>query len=149
METSFGKVIRVLVIIMLGFLALTTIAGGVALITDSMGMPVELLEGSPFSNYSIPGLSLAVIVGGNALIAVVLLFRKSKFSYLFSAAAGFVIMIFEFVEVQAVGTIDGLGQFLQIFYFGLGTLIVVLSMGTWFLSLRSEKGDLLRQSMQG
>lgn len=149
METSFGKVIRVLVIIMLGFLALTTIAGGVALITDSMGMPVELLEGSPFSNYSIPGLSLAVNVGGSALIAVVLLFRKSKFSYLFSAAAGFVIMIFEFVEVQAVGTIDGLGQFLQIFYFGLGTLIVVLSMGTWFLSLRSEKGDLLRQSMQG
>jgi len=144
-----GKIIKVFLIVMLGFLALTTIAGGIALITDSMGMPVELLEGSPFSSYTIPGLSLAVIVGGSASFAAVLLFRKNKFSYLFSAAAGIVIMFFEFVEVQAVGTIDGLGQFLQIFYFSLGMLIVVLSMGNWFLSLRSEQGELMRQSMQG
>jgi len=133
-----GKILHVILIILIAFLALTTFLGGIALIVNLIDMPVELLQGSPFSNYIIPGLSLSVIVGGTALVATILLIRKSKFAILASTTAGVVIMFFEFVEVMVIGSPEGIAQFLQVFYFGLGTLIVVSSLGTWFLELLDE-----------
>jgi hypothetical protein len=47
-------------------------------------------------------------------------------------------MFFEFVEVMVIGAPPGLGRTLQMFYFGLGVVITVVSMGIWFLDLRSE-----------
>ena len=138
MFIKMGKILHVILIILIAFLALTTFLGGIALIVNLIDMPVELLQGSPFSNYIIPGLSLSVIVGGTALVATILLIRKSKFAILASTTAGVVIMFFEFVEVMVIGSPEGIAQFLQVFYFGLGTLIVVSSLGTWFLELLDE-----------
>lgn len=47
------------------FQALGAIGGGVGLIQDpveNIGMPVSLLEGTPFDDYLIPGLILLVVV---------------------------------------------------------------------------------------
>jgi hypothetical protein len=67
------KITRIILIFLTGFLALTTFLGGIALIANWIAMPVELLEGSIFSSYLIPGLSLSIIVGGSALFATILL----------------------------------------------------------------------------
>jgi hypothetical protein len=139
MDTSIKKIIQAALTVLTSFLGLSTIAGGVALTAGLMGMPEELIQGSLFSSYTVPGLSLAVIVGGTAVIATVLLIRKSKFAYLFAAAAGVVMMFFEFVEVQVIGAPAGIAQNLQILYFGLGTMIVALSLGSWFLELYFEQ----------
>ena len=53
-------------------------------------------------------------------------------------AAGMIIMFFEFVEAQVIGSPAGIAQTLQIFYFGLGTLIVAATMLKMFLETLSD-----------
>jgi hypothetical protein len=118
------------------FLALTALAGCVQLVEGTYAPPVEMLHGSIFKDYTIPGVALGLIVGGCAIFAAVLLIRKSKFSILFATTAGIIIMLFEFVEVMVIGSPAGIARTLQIFYFGTGTIIVIASMSTWFLDLQ-------------
>ena len=133
---KFGnRIVRIILIVFTAFLALTTFHGGIALIINLIKMPVELLQGSLFKDYTIPGLALSLIVGGSALIACIILIRKSKYSLLFSTTAVVVIMFFELVEVLTIGSPVGNARTLQILYFGLGTLIVVISIIAWFLDL--------------
>jgi hypothetical protein len=126
-----------MLIILTIFLSLTAVLGGIALVANFYPPPVEYLQGSMFKDFTIPGLSLSLIVGGSSLFAAILLFRKSKFDIMFAVTAG-IIMFFEFVEVLIIGSPAGPARFMQILYFGLGTAIVVAAMGTWFLDLRSN-----------
>ena len=80
------------------------------------------------------------MVGGSALFATILLFRKSKYANLFSATAGIIIMFFEFIEVLVIGSPAGIARTLQIFYFGLGTVIAVIAIGLWFFDI--QKGNI-------
>ena len=57
------NITRILLIVLAFFLALTAFAGGIGLLAGLNAPPVELLKGSPFSDYTIPGLSLFVLVG--------------------------------------------------------------------------------------
>jgi len=134
----FKNILYVALIMLAIFQSISTILGGIALVANIISMPLELLQGSPFKDYTIPGLSLSLLAGGSTLYAVILLFRKSKFAILFSTTAGVVMMFFEFVEVLVIGSPAGIARALQIVYFGSGTAIVVASMGTWFLDLQSN-----------
>jgi len=135
----FRNALHISLIVLTIFLALSAIPGGIALIANFYAPPADMLAGSLFKDFTIPGLSLAVIVGGSALFAAILLFRKNKFDVLFSATAGIIVMFFEFVEMLIIGSPAGPARFMQIMYFGLGTAIVVASMGTWFLDLQSNQ----------
>lgn len=134
------RTLRIILIGMTLFLALTTFLGGIALLTNLIAMPLELLQGSPFKSYTVPGLALAVIASGSALLAAILLLRQSRFALLCANTAGVIIMFFEFVEVLIIGSDAGVARTLQILYFGLGTLIVIVCMGIWFLDLVAEPG---------
>jgi hypothetical protein len=134
----FEKTLYIILIILNIFLALSAIAGCIQLLEGTYAPPVDVLKGSIFKDFTIPGLALGLIVGGSALFATILLFRKSKFSILFSTTAGIIIMFFEFVEVLAIGSPPGGALELQILYFGTGIAIVVASMGTWFLNLQAN-----------
>lgn len=136
----FRNALHVILIVLTAFLALTAIPGGVALVANFYAPPAEMLAGSMFKDFMIPGLSLAFIVGGSALFAAILLFRKNKFDVIFSAMTGVIIMFFEFVEMLVIGSPAGPARFMQIMYFGLGTVIVVAAMGTWLLDVRSNQG---------
>ncbi len=133
------KITLSILMILTGFLALTTFLGGIGLIANWIAMPVEMLQGSPFSSYLIPGLALSIIVGGSALLATILLIRRSKFGLLFATTAGIIIMFFEFVEVLVIGSPAGVARTLQIIYFGLGTLITIAALGSWFIELLNQK----------
>lgn len=130
------KILRILLIGLVAFLALTTIAGGIGLITGAIATPIEYLAGSPFSDFTIPGLSLSILVGGAATLATILLLRRHPFALFASVAAGVGIIIFEIVEVMVIGSPPGIARNLQVFYFVLGVLILVLSVLEW-LSERS------------
>src|SRR5512142_371334 len=132
---SFRNILYVVLIVLVIFQSISTILGGIALLANIISMPVELLQGSPFKDYTVPGLALSLLAGGSSLFASILLFRKSKFSILFSTTAGVVMMFFEFVEVLVIGSPAGVARTLQIIYFGTGTALVVASMGAWFLDL--------------
>lgn len=133
-----SKIIHVIQAALTLFLALTAFLGGIGLLAGLNAPPIEQLAGTPFKDWIIPGLSLFLIVGGSALFASILLLRRSKFASLFSTTAGVIIMFFEFVEVMAIGSPAGIAQTLQIFYYGLGTAIVIASMGAWFIDMKAN-----------
>jgi hypothetical protein len=116
---------RTILIGLNAFLAVTAIAGGIGLLTGWLRTPVDMLAGSPFRDYTIPGLALLVLVGGSALAATVLLLRRHEMGIVAAAVAGAMIICFEIVEVLVIGLSTGL--VLQVFYFVLGVIITVLA----------------------
>lgn len=96
---------------LLGFVALTSIAGGAVMVasaslgSDRLGIqpevtvPLELLQGSPFTTYLIPGLLLSLVIGGIHLAGFILLIKHHRHAPFASAAAGFSILIWIFVQM--------------------------------------------------
>jgi hypothetical protein len=132
---TLKKILYIALEILTLFLAITALLGGLALTANFYTPPVELLQGSPFKNYTLPGLALALIVGGSALCSFILLLRKNKFAVLSASVVGVIIMFFEFVEVMVIGSTLGPAFFLQVIYFGLGIIIMMASLGLWLLDL--------------
>jgi hypothetical protein len=62
---------RIALIVTESFAALSAIGGGIALATGIDKPPTDWLAGTPFSNYMIPGLILAVVVGGSAIAGTI------------------------------------------------------------------------------
>lgn len=133
------KTLYTTLIILNIFLALTAVPGGFCLLTSIAAPPVEELKGSIFTNYTIPGLALMIIVGGSALLASVLLIRKYKYAVFYSAIAGLIIMVFEFVEILAIGSPTGAGLVMQIIYFALGTIMVLAVLSVLFLETNEKR----------
>lgn len=135
MKSTLRKVSIGILIILSGFLALTGFLGGVGLLAKINAPPVEQLSGSMFSDFTIPGLALFILVGGSALLATILLVRKNKFAVLFAMVSAIIIMTFEFVEVLVIGSPAGVARTLQIFYFSLGIAISSAASTIWFNDL--------------
>ncbi len=135
----FFKFLRIILIVLLFFLSVTAVLGGIALMVNFYAPPVETLQGSIFPNFVLPGLALAGLVGGSALFAAILLIRQNKYALLFAATAGTIIMFFEFVEVLIIGAPTGPSLVMQLSYFGRGTVIEILAMGMWFIRLNVFK----------
>jgi hypothetical protein len=136
------KIIIAILIFLTGFLSLTGMLGGIALIANFNSPPVEQLNGSFFKNFTIPGIVLALLVGGSSLLAAILLVRKNVIAPLFSVLSGIIIMSFEFVEVLVIGSPEGIARNLQIFYFGIGMIICILSISVWFIDMLERKVNL-------
>jgi len=76
------NLIRIVVIILLFFLSLNAIGGSLFLIADPSGkliqIPLELLNGTPFNNYLIPGIILLVSIGIFSLATAIATIKKTK-----------------------------------------------------------------------
>jgi hypothetical protein len=106
-----------------GFNALSAIGGGIAvLVTDGLGMPTAMLASGPFISFAWPAVILAVVVGGSQALAGVLLVARREVSLLWAAVAGFVMLIWIFVETIMIGG----GSFLQVLYFATGGAQIIL-----------------------
>ncbi len=132
------KILRIVLFVLTAFLALTGMAGGIGLLANLNRPPLEQLQGTIFTSFTIPGLALFLLVGGGSLSAMILLFSKSRYGTLAATTAGLVIMFFEFVEVLVIGSPAGVALTLQSFYFGLGTVIMAISLLSWFIQLLKE-----------
>lgn len=121
------KAIRVSLILLTSFIALTAIGGGVAILTEIDKFPVEWLRGTPFTNYTIPALILAVIVGGSSLWASICLIRKQKKAMKVAMLAGGIMMGYVSIEVLILKQEPMGPTSIEILYFILGLLIVILT----------------------
>jgi hypothetical protein len=74
------------------FVALTAVFGGITVVTGVDKFPAEWLMGTPFSSYLIPGLILAVVVGGSAAVASVATLRRSDAGALTLMLAGAIML---------------------------------------------------------
>lgn len=125
--------IRLTLLILQAFVALTAFAGGVALVIGSLdesfstvlNPPPEYLAGSPFDSYVVPGLVLAAVLGGGHAFAFVQLERRMPRALVVAAGAGFATLIWIFVQMIYIPF-----SLLQALYFvvGLAELGLVLLM---------------------
>ncbi|AYG02884.1 hypothetical protein [Gryllotalpicola protaetiae] len=112
---------RVLIVVGV-FNAASAFGGGAPLIVRSdgtaMGMPLSLLDGTPFSSFLWPGIVLFVVVGGMQTLAVIAQLRRSRWAAPTAAVAGFGLAIWIFVEVLLLGGFT----VLYVLYFGTALL---------------------------
>jgi hypothetical protein len=116
---------------LLSFLAITAIAGGIALLTGAIAPPTDLLQDSVFTDYTWPGLALLGPVGMYGLLAALLVWRRHPLANLASFVAGLMILCYEVVEVAVVGSEPGVARNLQLLYLSVGALIVAASTVSW------------------
>lgn len=102
---------------------LTAVTGGIAILLSAVQMPGEWLRHTPFSSYLVPGMVLAVIVGGSALVAVIAMMVRSVWDALASLVAGVILVGWIVSEVAMLGLQSGL----QPFYFVIGLLMIGLA----------------------
>ena len=72
--------------------ALTAVPGGITVATGFDKFPAAWLTGTPFSSYLVPGLILAVVVGGSATVAAAATLRSREAGALSSMLAGAIML---------------------------------------------------------
>ncbi len=88
-----------------------------------IGAPPEMLEGSPFTDFLMPGLILFAVNGIGQLFAAFLTFRQKPAAGLTGAVFGLGLMIWIFVQVSMIGG----GHILQYGYFFVGVCETALA----------------------
>ena len=116
------------------FIGVGAIAGGIGLVADpqghNVGMSLEALRGSPFSDYFIPGLVLLTVNGIGHLVGAWLSVKKNRFAGKAGVGLGVFLMCWIIAQVYWIGYL----HWLQPLYFGLG----VFEAGLGFLLLRQR-----------
>ncbi len=109
------------------FLGLGALIGGALLILYPSGrflrMPTDMLDGSPFHDFLIPGIILFLVNGIGQLVAGILTLRRHPFAGYVGAVFGFGLMIWIFVQVNMIGG----RNMLQYSYFAFGVVETTLS----------------------
>jgi hypothetical protein len=119
-----------------GFVALTAVGGGMALAigAEDARFSANLLVGTPFRSYLIPGLILAVVVGGSAAIATVAGPFSPEAGARGSLVAGVVLMGWIVGEILILSATSA-PSWIEVVYFSLGLVMAVLGL-TLGLSVR-------------
>ena len=119
------KPFTITALILLLLLAITAIFGGGALIIDPsgnlIGMPVSLLEHSPFTSFLIPGLILFLFNGVSSVAIAVLVMRKCRFYTELVMVQGIIQDVWIIVQLLLIRSI----HFLHFIYFTVGTLLII------------------------
>ena len=80
---------------------------------SGIGLPIELLQNSPFADYFIPGLFLFVFNGLSNVVGAVISFRKSKYTGVLGLGLGAILLLWILIQVY----LTGLVHFLQPLFF--------------------------------
>jgi hypothetical protein len=130
--------LKIAIGVITGFIALTAIGGGIALLSGAEGsrFPLEWLQGTPFKDYTIPALLLTIAVGGSSLIACVTMLRNLKNSVVLSLVAGSIMVGFIVAEVLILKQIPPGPTSIEKMYFVLGFATIILAGFLWL----KEKG---------
>jgi hypothetical protein len=140
-----GKKRPVLCLLLSGlhlFLGLGAVFGGLALIIDptgdGIGMPLSMLEHSPFSNFFVPGIILFLVLGVIPLVisysllkkpqwsftGPLNLFKEKHWSWSYSLYIGFALIIWISVQVFIIQAASSI----HVIYWVLGLIIQIMSL---------------------
>ena len=113
--------------LLLGFVAMSSTFSGLLLILQPDGsvlnLSTSLLAGTPFHDFSIPGLLLSVVVGGIHLVAIVQNMKHAASRYTWAMAAGIVLAGWIIIQMLLIHALNWL-QFLYLF---IGALTIFTS----------------------
>ena len=106
MEPRLNAIVVALVVLEV-LLVLGAFGGGVVLIVapdgSLMGMPTEVLNGTPFSSYLVPGIALVAINGIFPLAVAVAALRLRPWARLGHVAVGGVLVVWIAAQVAMIG----------------------------------------------
>lgn len=135
-----SRLLSILMVLLTGFIALTAIGGGIAMLIglEDSRFPLEWLSGTPFPDYTIPALILAIVVGGSALLACISLVMGLRTRFGASIGAGVIMMGYIVVEYLILQQEPPGPTAVEYLYFGLG-LAVILAAGYRSQGLRRNR----------
>jgi hypothetical protein len=117
-------------IVLIIFQGLSGIAGGIGLVGDPTGeslqIPIEWLERSPFINYRIPGWILLIILGVFPMITFFGLIRRLRWSWFASFIVAIGLIIWISVEIIVIGYQHE--PPLQLIYGTVGVLLLLITL---------------------
>lgn len=116
-----------LLIFLHAFVGIGALFGGSGAILNPdapMGITVDVLKNSPFSNFLIPGIILLVVIGFGNIFAAVVLYFNYEYSLYISHLMGLALVVWIVVQCIMMMAID----ILHIIYLIIGVLEMVLSL---------------------
>jgi len=120
------KLVRGLLLGLHIFVGVGAVVGGLGAIINPqgpLGISVEILKNSPFSNFLIPGIILFTVIGlGNLTSAIMFLF-KSKLQGYISSVFSWGLVIWIVVQCIMLNSVN----FLHILFFTIGLIEATLS----------------------
>jgi hypothetical protein len=128
--TSGQKKLLILLGSLQAFIGLGAIGGGFLLIRDpsgeALGLPLSLLEKSPFPDFLIPGLFLLAVNGIGSLIGAGLSFTRKQYAPESAMILGAILLAWIVIQVSLIRSVG----WLHLLYFILG--FTELGMG-WYI----------------
>ena len=70
-DTMDEKGVRIALVVVNLFAAVSAIVGAIGLLVGFMDIPLSELTGTPFTDFTVPALLLGIVVGGSALVAAI------------------------------------------------------------------------------
>ena len=118
---------KTLLFILISFIAVTSTLSGILMISKPNGeilnLPINLLEGTPFKDFLVPGLLLTIIVGGVNLLAVFYNIQRHPNRYNWAITGGIVIIGWIISQMLLIRTL----HWLHFIYVGIGFLIILIA----------------------
>ncbi len=114
--------------------AVSAVIGGIAVALDVDRFPREWLAGTPFGDYLLPGLILAIVVGGVTGLAAVVTARSPRLGAPASVAAGVVLtgwIVGELLLLNQNSASTSPRSPIEGLYLGVGLAIVAVSLVLW------------------
>lgn len=125
-DTKQRRWISIVTGILQVFIGIGGIPSGLMMIIDpsgnSMGFTLELLKGTPFSSYLVPGIFLFAINGVISLTGGILSFTRFRHAGLLAMGLGIFLIAWIIIQVSLIGLVN----WLQPTFFGLGTAELIL-----------------------
>lgn len=116
---------KTLLFILLCFVALTATLSGMMMIISpdgsSLSLSLGLLKGSPFRDFQIPGILLAMFVGGSNMVAVFYNMARHRNRYNWALAGGLTISGWIIAQMIIIQTF----HWLHIVYLVTGIIIIL------------------------
>ena len=117
------KTLRLSILIVAAFIALTAIGGGTAILTGADEFPIEWLRRTPFPDYTIPALILAIVVGGSSLAAFTGVLTRKRSGGELAIIAGIMMVGYIVVETIILAQDPPGPTLIEILYFVLGSFL--------------------------
>jgi hypothetical protein len=133
-------------IVLDSFAGMAALIGLVILLTGwGYQFPISWLEGTPFSDYTVPAVILGIVVGGSALLAMWAMIKSASVGAVASLAAGVIMMgwvIGEYILVPDIRfSFTDLATWQQGLFFLVGLAMAVLALrvisGGWRSTLHT------------
>lgn len=122
LSDRLDRLVHPSLLVLTAFSALAAIAGGIGLLVSGLGLPESELEGTPFDGFLVPGLLLAIVVGGSLATAAVALLQHVRWQGRVALVSGGVML--GWIAVEAL-MIDN-GRPLQVAVVVMSLLVVLL-----------------------